>query len=567
MIRYTLKNYLNYIILLALFSGICAFLTLLLPDIFADIISNGIAKSNQQFIYQAGIKLIAISFFILATAIISSYISNKMGAKIGANLKKEMYHKTINLDEENINKFGISSLIVRNTNDINQIQTMISLFFKTITYTLILGIGGIIKAISKGKSIPYLSLIVILCILVVIIVLSLIFITVIPKYDKLQNILDNINNRFQEVLKGILVIKVFNQEKFEFLKTKKITDEHVDLEYFLNKIMSLLNPFITFILNFCTISIVYIIFNYALTITDLANMLAFSEYATQVISSFLSLAVCAIFLPKAFVSFNRVREVTNTYNKIYDIPKPKSISKINKITFKNVTFTYQNSNNPCLKNVNFEIKEGETLAIIGATASGKSTIINLLNRFYDVDDGGIYLNDIDIRQLKLMNINQKIATVFQNDFLFNETLKENLFQKNADNIKKILKISSLEDFGNNLNQSINFEGSNLSGGQKQRIAIARALLKNADVLILDDALSSIDYKTEKKIMDNIKIYNNNLIKIIITNRVASIKNADKIVVLDNGNIIEQGTHSHLINSCPLYQQMCNNQLAKEDNNG
>lgn len=567
MIKYTFKNYSNYIVLLTIFSGICAFLTLLLPDIFADIISIGIAKSDQQFIYQMGIKLITISFFILITSIISSYVSNKMGAKIGYNLKKDMYNKTINLDEENINKFGIPSLIVRNTNDINQIQTMISLFFKTIAFTLILGIGGIIKAISKGKSIPYLSLVVILCILIVIIVLFVIFIIVIPKYDKLQNILDNINNRFQEVLKGLLVIKVFNQENFEYQKTKKITDEHVYLEYFLNKIMSLLNPFVTLILNICTISIIYIIFKYALTITDLANMLAFSEYATQVISSFLSLAVCAIFLPKAFVSFNRVREVTNTYNKIYDCPNPKDITKIKKIEFKNVTFTYPGSNTQCLKNISFEIEEGKTLAIIGATASGKSTIINLLNRFYDVDEGGIYINDTDIRQLKIVDLNKKIATVFQNDFLFNETLKENLFKKNAKDIKQILNICSLEDFSNNLNKSINFEGANLSGGQKQRISIARALLKNADALVLDDSLSSIDYKTEKKIMNNIKKLNKDLIKIIITNRISSIRNVDKILILANGKIIDQGTHTHLINNCPLYQQMVDNQLAKEDNNG
>ena len=216
MIKYIFKNYLKYIILITFFSSICAFLTLLLPDMFADIISIGIGNSNQQFIYQSGIKLIIISFFILTTSIISSYISNKMGAKIGFNLKKEMYNKSINLDEENINKFSIPSLIVRNTNDISQIQTLISLFFKTISFTLIIGIGGIIKAISKGKHIPYLSLIVIMCILIVITILFIIFIKIIPKYDKLQNILDNINSHFQETLKCLLVIKVCNQEKFKY---------------------------------------------------------------------------------------------------------------------------------------------------------------------------------------------------------------------------------------------------------------------------------------------------------------------------------------------------------------
>lgn len=564
MIKYVFKNYLKYIILLTVFSSICAFLTLLLPDIFADIISVGIGSSNQQFIYQAGIKLIIISFFILTTSIISSYISNKMGAKIGFNLKKEMYNKTINLDEEKINKFSIASLIVRNTNDINQIQTLISLFFKTITFTLIIGIGGILKAIAKGKSIPYLSLIVTICIMIVVVVLIFIFITIIPKYDKLQNILDNINNRFQEVLKGLLVIRVFNQEKFEYRKTKKITDEHIKLEYFLNVVMSLLNPLITFILNVCTISIVFVISKYALTITDLANMLAFSEYATQVISAFLSLAVCAIFLPKAFVSFNRINEVTTTYNKIYNDINAKNINKIKEIEFRNVTFTYPGSSNPCLKNINFKIETSKTLAIIGATASGKSTIVSLLNRFYDVDEGGIYINSNDIRHLKIEDLNNKIATVFQNDFLFNTSLEENLFNSNIKAVKNVLNICSLEDFSEDLCKQINFEGSNLSGGQKQRLAIARALLKKADVLVLDDSLSSVDYKTEKNIMNNINTTNKDLIKIIITNRISTIKNVDKILVINNGEIVAQGTHSYLIKNCSLYQKIVSNQLAKEN---
>lgn len=564
MIKYILKNYYKSIILIAIFSIICAALTLLLPDILADIISIGIGYSDLSFIYSNGFKLIIISLCILFSSIMASFFSNKMGAKIGYELRKEIYESTINLDENNINKFGVSSLIVRNTHDVNQIQNMISLFFKTIIYTIVLGIGAIFKASIKGQSIPSLAIIVILSILLVAITLSILFMIVIPKYTSLQTKLDKINKRIQEVLEGILVIKVFNKEKYEQNKTANLNKEYIKLEYFLNKCMSLLDPFISLVLNLCTIAIVYIIFKKAINLTDLANMLAFSEYATQVISSFLSIAICFILLPKAFVSYNRIREVTNSFNNIYDNPNAKTINKVESINFNNVYFKYPNSDEFVLRDITLNINKGETIAIIGPTGSGKSTLVNLLNRFYDVYEGSIKINNIDIRNIKLENVNNLIGTVFQNDFIMRGSIKENMLINDNLKIKKAFASACISELTKDLDKEISFDGNNISGGQKQRLKLARTLLKNPQVLILDDATSAIDYKTEKQIIENLKNDYPDLIKIIITSRINSIKNVDKIIVINNGNIIGIGTHKELIKNCPTYKQILEVADIKED---
>lgn len=565
MIKYILKNYYKQIIYIAIFSLLGAYFSLLLPEYLASIISEGIATFNKTLIYDIGLKLIIISFLVFIFAILTSFFSNRLGAKIGLDLRSKLYKATLNLDLCDVNKFGISSLIVRNTADINEIENMISILTKSIIYSIVLGIGGIIKAIIIGRNIKLLTTIIIICVLITMISLYIIFIIVAPKYVKLQTNLDKINDRFQEVLNGLLIIKAHNQEEYEYKKSERFNKNYIDLEYFLNKIMSTLAPFVNMILSFSSIAIVFIMFKNAFNLNDVANMIAFSEYASQVINSFLSLTMSFIMLPKAKTSFIRIFEIINSYNSIYDIPKPKELKNINNLTLNNVTFSYPGCNEPILKNINLNLNKGETIVIIGSTGSGKSTLVHLLNRFYDVNDGEILINNIDIRKIKMKNLFENIATVFQNEFLMRGNIKDIMFNNNLNEINKIYKITELKNF--DLEKIISFNGENLSGGQKQRIAIARALLKNPNLLILDDSFSQMDYSTEKNIMTNIKNAYPNLTKIIISSRISSIKYADKIIVIDNGEIVGVGNHKELIRNCNIYKIIYNLANDLEAKNG
>jgi len=561
MIKFILKNYYKNILLIAFFAIICAYLSLMLPDILANIINKGIGALNKTLIYHYGIKLILISLGVLLTSMLASLFSNKLGAKVAYNLRKHLYESTLNLDLNNINNFGISSLVVRSTSDINQIETLVSLLTKTIIYTTILGIGGIIKAFFKGKAIPGLTIIVIICILITAIFLYLIFITVVPKYNLLQTNLDKINERFQEVLNGLLIIKAQNQEEFEYNKSYKFNENHINLEYFLNKIMSTLAPFVNTVLSLCTIGIIYIMFKNAFNLKEVANMIAFSEYATQVISSFLSLAMSFIMLPKAGASYKRVTAVTESYNNIYDDFNSNKVKKVDKLILNNVSFQYPNSEQYALKNLNLTIDKGSTIAIIGSTGSGKSTLVNLLNRFYDVTDGEILINNFDIRKIKLDNLHDIIGTVFQNEFIIRGSLKEIMMHDNNKNIEKVLSISKASELTNKT--EISFNGDNLSGGQKQRLCIARAILKNPQILILDDSLSAVDYKTEKELINNLQKEYPNMIKIFITSRISLLKHVDKIIVLDNGVIVGNGTHKELIKNCAIYKAIYNATISED----
>jgi len=562
MIKYLIKNYYKNIIFIIIFSATSAYLSLLLPDILKDIIIS-LGELNKSVLYNLGLKLIIISIFIFIISNISNYFSNKLGAKIGNDLRTKLYSATLNLDLDNVNNFGVSSLIVRNTSDINQIETMISILSKTLIYTLILGIGGSYKIIISSYNLPILTLIVIFCILLTCIFLYIVFVTVIPKYNLLQTNLDKINERFQEILNGLLVIKAENQEHFEYKKSEKYNNTYVNLEYFLNKVMSMLSPFVTLILNLSTISIVFIMFKFAFDLNEIANMIAYSEYATRVISSFLSLSLCFIMLPKAKISFTRIMEVINSYNNIYDNNNAKEIIDVEKLRIKNVSFNYPNSNELSLKNINLTIEKGETIAVIGSTGAGKTTLVNLLNRFYDVSNGEILINDIDIRNIKLVNIRNLIATVFQNEFIMRGELTEILCNKDKRKIEEILSTVSYQDL--DITKKISFNADNFSGGQKQRLCIARALLKNPQILILDDAFSAIDYTTEKIILNNIKKEFKDTIKIIITSRTSSIKYADKILVLDNGKIVGFDNHKELLKNCLIYKKIYNLANNPEDN--
>ena len=551
MIKYILKNYYKNIMLIVFFSVIGAYLSLLLPDILANIITKGIGDLNKDMIYYYGFKLIIISLGVLIFSILSSLFSNKLGAKVAYDLRSKLYKSTLQLDLENMDSYGTSSLIVRSTSDINQIETMVSLLTKTIIYTTILGIVGIIKAFFKGKAIPILTILVIICIIITAICLYLIFVIVVPKYNLLQINLDKINGRFQELLNGLLIIKAQNQEEFEYKKSYKYNENYINLEYFLNKIMSTLAPFVNMILSICSISIIYIMFKYAYSLKEIANMIAFSEYAIQVISSFLSLAMSFIMLPKASASYKRVTEVTEAYNNIYDAINAVNIRNVDKIVLKNVSFTYPNSEEPSLNNLNLTINKGDSIAVIGSTGSGKSTLVNLLNRFYDVSEGEILINDIDIRKIKLNNLHSIISTVFQNEFITRGTLSEVMMHKDKKNIEKALSLTKVDELINK--KEISFNGENLSGGQKQRLCIARAILKNPQILLLDDALSAVDYKTEKEIINNLKKEYPNTIKIFITSRISLLKQVDKIIVFDNGNVVGTGTHKDLIKNCNVYK--------------
>ena len=543
-----------------------------LPDKMSEIVNNGIIEQDMPAIWHNGLTMILVTAAGGLCSIVIGFLASRIATGVAQKLRMELFERVESFALADFNKFSTASLITRSTNDIQQIQMTSILLLRMALLAPIMAVGGLQKAIHNA---PDLSWIIALAVSVLLIVIAVLFVIAVPRFKKLQTLVDKLNLVTRENLVGLKVIRAFHNEKIEQKKFQQANTELNKMNLFVNRLMMLLDPIMTLVMNFSSVAIVW--FGAHLISSgnlQIGNMMAFLEYAMQVIISFLLLSMVFIMVPRAAVSVKRVGEVLDTLPSIVDPQSPQKLPSdaTGKIEFKDVTFTYPDSDLPVLSNLNFTAEPGQTTAFIGSTGSGKSTLINLIPRFYDVSAGQILLDGVDIRNLKLEDLYDQIGYVPQKGVLFSGTIASNIKYGNAKASQKLVeksaKIAQAAEFigelKNGYKNDIAQGGSNVSGGQRQRLSIARAIAVEPNVYIFDDSFSALDFKTDAKLRLALAKETKHKTVLIVGQRINTIMNADKIIVLDEGKIVGQGTHQELMKNCEVYQEIAASQLSEDD---
>ena len=543
-----------------------------LPDKMSEIVNNGIIKQDMPAIWHNGWQMILVTAAGGLCSIVIGFLAARIATGMAQKLRTELFERVESFALADFNKFSTASLITRSTNDIQQIQMTSILLLRLALMAPIMAIGGLQKAIHNA---PDLSWIIALAVSVLLVVIAVLFVIAVPRFKKLQTLVDKLNLVTRENLVGLKVIRAFHNEKIEQKKFQQANTELNKMGLFLNRLMMLLDPIMTLVMNFSSVAIVW--FGAHLISSgnlQIGNMMAFLEYAMQVIISFLLLSMVFIMVPRAAVSVKRVGEVLDTLPSIVDPQSPQQLphDATGKIEFKDVTFTYPDADLPVLSSINFTAEPGQTTAFIGSTGSGKSTLINLIPRFYDVSAGQILLDGVDIRQLKLEDLYDQIGYVPQKGVLFSGTIASNIKYGNAKASQKLVEKSAkiaqatefISELKNGYKNDIAQGGSNVSGGQRQRLSIARAIAVEPNVYIFDDSFSALDFKTDAKLRSALAKETKHKTVLIVGQRINTIMNADKIIVLDEGKIVGQGTHQELMKNCQVYQEIAASQLSEDD---
>lgn len=526
-----------------------------------------VEEKQMNYIYSTGGKMLIVALISMGATILSVYLSSKLSAFIGKDLRNKVMKKIMTFETEELNKFSTSSLITRCTNDIVQIQTLIMMLFRIIIFAPIMGIGAITKV--SGSPISW---VVIVSVCAVLFLMLVLFLVVVPKFKKMQDLLDRMNLVFKEILEGIPVIRAFANEKYEEKRFEKANDDITKNGLFIHKAMAIMEPTLTLMMNSVSILIVWVSANKIdMGTMQVGSMIAFITYTMQIIMSFLMVSMVLIMLPRATISLRRVSEVLNTESKIKDKEKTLKLGEKNEVEFRDVYFRYPDATEDVLRNINFKATEGTTTAFIGSTGSGKSTLINLIPRFYDVTSGEILVNGRNIKDVKLKDLRELIGYVPQKGNLFSGTILSNItFGLNKPDREKALasaKISQALEFINEdkdgLDREISQGGTNVSGGQRQRLSIARAICKDPKIYVFDDSFSALDYKTDAELRKELNKITKDKIVFVVAQRISSVMHADNIIVLDNGEIVGMGTHEELLKSCPIYKEIKISQLGGE----
>lgn len=558
-----MKGLTKYIALMIVFSIIQVFCELYLPDIMSDIVDIGIGNNDVTFITKETIIMGIVTIIALVANILVVYSTAKFANEYGYKIRKNLYSKINSFSKKEIDYFGASTLITRSTNNVSNITSTFSFGLRIIIFAPIMGFGA---AIMGYKNAPNLAFIVLIAVFVLLIGLFTIFSIVYPKFEWLQKLLDKINASSREILSGLRVIKAFNKQNFFKDRFDKVNNENKKLNIFLNKILYLIQPMMILIINVATVIIIFVSTKYLSDGSlEIGGMLAFIQYMAHVLMSFLMLLVIILNIPRVMVSFKRINEVLTLEPSINNEGTIK-LTSLESIEFKDVCFRYQNAKTDMLKNVNFRIEKGENIGIIGSSGSGKTTIINLLLRHIDVTSGSVLINGINIKEYNLESLRNIFAYTPQKALLFKGTIKENLEfddKKNKAKLDEVMNIAQIDDFISNNEEGYEYKieqsAVNLSGGQKQRMSIARALLSGGECLLFDDSFSAVDYITDKKIRASLdKNYKDKMV-ILVTQRVGTIKNADKIIVIDEGSIESVGTYDELEKNSPIFKEFIDSQ--------
>lgn len=543
-----------------------------LPDKMADIVNDGIIAQNLDSIWHNGLLMIGVTAIGGVCAVIVGFLASRIATGLSKHLRENLFTRVEKFSMSDFNSFSTASLITRSTNDIQQVQMTTTMLLRVALMAPLMAIGGIQKALQNAPSMAWIIALAVAILFVIIIIL---FKIAVPKFKKLQELVDKLNLVTRENLTGLRVVRSFHNEKIEQDKFQTVNKELTGLNLFVNRLMMMLDPIMTLIMNVGGIFVIWIGAHLISTgDLEIGNMLAFLQYAMQVIISFLMISMVFIMVPRAAVSVRRIGEILDTIPTITDPEEPQSLASNGKgmIEFRDVTFTYPDADLPVITNINFVAKPGQTTAFIGSTGSGKSTLINLIPRFYDVSAGQILLDGIDIRNIKLHDLYDQIGYVPQKGVLFSGSIASNIAYGNTkiDDklVKKSAEIAQATDFINSSQEGYDREisqgGNNVSGGQRQRLSIARALAVEPNVYIFDDSFSALDFKTDAKLRAALAKETKDKTVLIVGQRINTIANAENIIVLDEGKIVGQGTHSELMSSCKVYQEIAASQLSDEE---
>lgn len=556
------------------------YLDLKIPDYMAKITMYVQTPGHSvSEIIGEGKWMILCALASLLSTVLVGYLSSVISSSFSRDLRSSIFAKVESFSQKDINKFSTASLITRSTNDITQIQMVIVIGLQILIKAPIMAVWAITKIYNKGFEWTVATAI---TLLILIVFVAIVMILVMPKFKIMQSLTDNINRVLRENLTGLSVIRAYNSESYREDKFAEANEELTQTQLFTSKIMATLFPTINLAMSILTLVIYFIgaglISEAGLMdkYTLFSDMVVFSSYAMQVIMSFMMMSMIFIMLPRAEVSASRINEVLDTEISIADGSKEKIVEKSPYIIeFDNVSFKYQDSEQYILKDLNFKIKKGEKVAIIGSTGSGKSTILNLLMRFYDPSEGSIKIDGMDIRDFKLSDLYDKLGPVLQKSFLFKGDIKSNISfadeSFDLDKIKKAADIAQASEFIEKYDDKFDHEiaqlGKNVSGGQKQRLAIARAIYKNPDIYLFDDSFSALDFKTDRDLRHRLKEAYPEATTLVVAQRVGSIMDSDQIIVLDNGKIVGLGKHKDLLQACEVYKEIASSQLSKEELDG
>ncbi|MBQ2964067.1 MAG: ABC transporter ATP-binding protein [Clostridia bacterium] len=570
-----LKYAAGYLALSVIFLIVQALSELILPSMMSEIVDIGVigmsGKDGQmQYILTQGLKMLAVALLCVFAAIGVNFFSSKASSIISKRMRHDVFKRVTSFSNTEFDKFSTASLITRTTNDIQQVQQMLSGGVRMLCFAPIMGVGSITLALMKSTSMSWILAVAVGTLLMLIVIG---FSAALPKIKIIQSLIDRLNLVSRENLSGMMVIRAFGNELHEEKRFEGANNNLRKTNLFIQRVISLLQPFMMIIMNFTQIAIVWLGSKAIIDSTlEIGDMMAYIQYAMHVIMSFLFISMIFINIPRAMVSINRVGAILETEPSINNAENALKLSSaVGRIEFDNVSFKYKDADDCVLENISFTALPGQTTAFIGSTGSGKSTLINLIPRFYDVTEGSIRFDGTDIRQIDLHSLRENIGYVPQKGVLFKGTVESNLKIGNenadTDTISSALTTAQarfVADMEDGINSEIAQGGTNVSGGQRQRLAIARALVKKSPVYIFDDSFSALDLKTDAALRKALKGYTKDSTVLIVAQRVSTIMNAEQIIVLNEGRIVGKGTHRELLKTCTQYREIAESQLAKEE---
>ena len=570
-----LKPYFWQCLLIVLGVALQVYTALELPALSSDIMNKGVAESNMSFIFQTGLFMLGVTALGSLGSIVSSYFSAKVSSRVAMDMRKDIFAKVMSLSFADIEKFSTASLITRTTADIWTVQRTLIMSLTMMVRVPFMAIGAIIQAFRTA---PNMTWIIAVSVAILFIQAAILISLAIPKFKVYQKILDKINSITRENLTGIKVIRALNKQKYEENKFERSNENLKNTDIYISKVMAFQQPVVNLVFNLSAVLIIFIgVSNLHTDMSYLGRMIAFSQYSAQVLMSFLFLTFLFVMIPRGNVSSKRISEVLETKSQItFKDQMTETPSEVPSVEFKHVTFSYGKKSEAIIEDISFVAKAGQTTAFIGSTGSGKSTLINLVPRFFDATEGEVLIDNLNIKEYTENALMDKIGYVPQKGYLFTGTVRSNILY-GVENLKKseldarmrhAAKIAQAEEFITKLKDQydapISQGGTNISGGQRQRLAIARALAKQPEILIFDDAFSALDMKTDKKLREDLKSEIQDTVVLIVAQRISTIKEAEQIIVLDQGKMVGKGTHLELLKKCKVYQEIAKSQFSEEE---